>query len=327
MSEPVTLEASMQLTETGIVGRSFAIRRAVELARRFAPTSLPMLIVGATGTGKELFARSIHEWSGRSGEFVDVNCGALPPDLVEALLFGHRRGAWTDAVESMQGMLEAADHGTLFLDELCSLPVPAQVKLLRALECGEIRRIGETIKRRTDFRLIAAAQENFRELVAAGTFRRDVYYRVAGVVINLPPLSQRMEDVEPLARAFADGLGSGIAACGLAALAGHTWPGNARELRAAVERAAHLVEVPPITAAEMRAAMQLGVGLDAYALPPADEDRALLVNACHLSAGRAQMAAAILGVSRATLFRRLKAHGLTLRLAGPSHRLTESCDS
>lgn len=186
-----------------IVGVSAAIQKAVALVEHFAPTGFAILIVGATGTGKELLARHIHHRSRRRGELVDVNCGALPREMAESLLFGHRRGAFTGAVESTVGHVERADGGTLFLDEVLHLPPEGQVKLLRVLETGDVQRLGEGRKRNVDLRIVAAAQDDTTERLGLGVFRRDLYQRLAGVVIHLPPLAERPEDIVPLAAHFA----------------------------------------------------------------------------------------------------------------------------
>src|SRR5260370_36204096 len=175
------------------------IRRAVALAERYARTRLAVLLVGATGTGKELFAQHIHERSGRPGLLVDVNCCALPRDMVESLLFGHRRGAFTGAIDSVVGHLERADGGTLFLDELASLALDAQGKLLRALDTGEVQPLGATAKRRVDLRVVSAGQDGLGVDIQRGGFRGDLYQRVAGVGIEPPPLTPPPQAVRRLA--------------------------------------------------------------------------------------------------------------------------------
>src|SRR5438093_3496177 len=187
-----------------IVGRSPCIRRALVLAERYARTRLPILVVGATGTGKELLAQHIHQRSGRPGPFVDVNSCALPRDMVESLLFGHRRGAFTGAVESTVGYVERSDGGTLFLDELAGLAVAAQGKLLRVLETGYVEALGAGAKQRVDLRVVSAAQDTMARTMATGRFRQDLFQRLAGAVIELLPLADRSDDVMSLAEHFAD---------------------------------------------------------------------------------------------------------------------------
>jgi len=220
-----------------IVGVSPAIRRGLVVAERYARTRLPILLVGATGTGKELFAEHIHERSGRPGPLVDVNCCALPRDMVESLLFGHRRGAFTGAVDSTVGHVERSDGGTLFLDELASLVPDAQGKLLRVLESGETQPLGAATKRRVDLRVICAVQDDIWTALDAGRFRRDLFQRVAGVVIELPPLAARPEDIVPLAEHFANLQGRRLEGGVDSVLVNYPWPGNVRELRMAIERA------------------------------------------------------------------------------------------
>ncbi len=303
-----------------IIGACGGIRRAVDLARRFAPTPLPILVVGPTGTGKELFAQHIHAWSGRRGALVDVNCGALPRDLMEGLLFGHRRGIFTGATETTSGLLEAAHGGTLYLDELGNLPFDAQGKLLRVLETGEVRRLGETEKRRTDFRIVCAAQTPLAAEVASGAFRLELLQRVAGVVIELPPLSERGEDVVLLAHHFAAAHNQVIAAEAERVLFSYGWPGNVRELFAAVSRALWLAGDAVVNADVIREAIGLGAGLASSGnrpVPDPDPDlaraRSRLVEVCEMHAWQADQVAAFLRISRATLYRRLGELGISLR--------------
>jgi DNA-binding NtrC family response regulator len=235
------------------------MKRAIELVERFGPTKLSVMLVGATGTGKELFARHIHSVSGRSGLLVDVNCGALPQEIAESLLFGHRRGAFTGAVESVIGHLERADRGTLFLDEVLHLSISAQVKLLRALETGEVQPVGDGNKRRCEFRVVSAAQEDTSERLNRGLFRRDLFQRLAGIVIDLPLLVDRPEDIVPLAQHFATAQGQHLEAGSAKVLEEHSWPGNVRELRLAIERAGCLVDNGTLPGGALRDAIELGM--------------------------------------------------------------------
>ena len=231
-----------------IIGRSPALDRARTRARRIAPHDVTVLIEGESGTGKELFARAIHaESRRRGGPFEEVNCGALPEGLVESLLFGHARGAFSGAVRSHAGHFEAAAGGTLFLDEIGELPLPAQVKLLRALQEKTVRRLGSDRSIAVDVRIIAATNRDLRAEVAAGRFREDLYYRLATGVIRLPPLRERQGDLTPLIdhflaaanRKFADQPGVGQKTLSPPArnlLLRHPWPGNVRELQATVDR-------------------------------------------------------------------------------------------
>lgn len=294
-----------------IVGQSPAIVRALHLARQFAATEMSILLVGETGTGKELFAQSIHRWSGCAGEFVDINCGALPKEMVESLLFGHRRGAFTGAVEERKGLVAAANGGTLFLDELSSLPTEAQVKLLRVLETGEIRRVGDTAKQVVQFRIVAAVQEDLDARLASGDFRRDLFRRVAGVVLRLPTLRERPEDLWPLAAHFARGRGINLASEVRAVVEQYEWPDNVRELRLAVERAAHLTEGRVVGARAMAEAIELGA--PPARTPPVPDERRVLEALLERNGGDVRLAAAELGVGRSTLYQRLHACGLRRR--------------
>ena len=231
-----------------IIGRSPSMDRARTRARRIAPHDVTILIEGESGTGKELFARAIHaESRRRRGPFEEVNCGALPEGLVESLLFGHTRGAFSGAVRDHAGHFEAADRGTLFLDEIGELPLAAQVKILRTLQERTVRRLGSDRPVAVDVRVIAATNRDLCAEVAAGRFREDLYYRLATGVIRLPPLRERQGDLTPLIdhflaaanRKFADQPGVEQKALSPPArnvLLRHAWPGNVRELQATIDR-------------------------------------------------------------------------------------------
>jgi DNA-binding NtrC family response regulator len=235
-----------------IVGGSPALQAVLAQARRVAAArDVTVLLGGETGTGKELLARAIHLESARGAEpFVEINCAAIPANLLESELFGHEKGAFTGAVASRPGLLELADGGTVFLDEVGHLPLELQPKLLRALETREVRRVGGTGVRRVDVRVIAATHVDLAEAVGAGAFREDLYYRLNVVHLVLPPLRERGADVVLLAEAFLARLAAHYSlptpvldAAARSALAAHPWPGNVRELRNAIERA--LVLSPP----------------------------------------------------------------------------------
>jgi transcriptional regulator with PAS, ATPase and Fis domain len=297
-----------------IIGVSEAMRRAVEQARRFAARGLPVLITGPTGTGKELFARHVHAWSGRVGRLVPVNCGALPRDLVEGLLFGRRRGVYTGA-DDAKGYVEAADRGTLFLDELGSLPLEAQVKLLRVLEEMEVYRLGDTVGRAVRFGLVAATQDDLRQLIPLKAFRQDLFQRVAGGIIALPALATRLEDVAPLAEYFAEISHRKVTATSLLVLQRYSWPGNVRELRAVIDRAACLSDGPELEVSAICEAIDSGAMRDSELVEPKinDMNRRKLHEACEANGWSATRTARALGIGRTTLFRRLKAVGISLR--------------
>jgi DNA-binding NtrC family response regulator len=232
--------------------------RVVELGRRAAKSSIPVLIEGESGVGKELIARAIQGESARAGKaFVTVNCGAIPANLVESILFGHEKGSFTGASEKRAGKFLEADQGTLFLDEIGELPLDAQVKLLRALQAGEIDPVGAKQPVKVDFRLISATNQNLIRLVQEGRFREDLYYRLNVFPIWVPPLRERLEDVPELVRHFIARFAAeegkrveGIDTDAAAMLMRYSWPGNIRQLENAVFRAVVLADQPMLTVSE-----------------------------------------------------------------------------
>ncbi len=222
-----------------LVGESPSMRKLFGLLARVAPSEATVLVLGETGTGKEGIARSLHEASSRSaGPYVVVDCGTLSESLAESELFGHVKGAFTGAVADRSGAFADANGGTIFLDEIGDLPLELQPKLLRVLESGTIRRVGESQHRRIDVRVIAATHRDLDEAVKAGSFRRDLYYRLAVVPIRVPPLRERPEDLAPLTAHFLRAQGAGeftLPPSLLAQLEGYAWPGNVRELRNVVD--------------------------------------------------------------------------------------------
>src|SRR5256885_13580033 len=241
----------------GVITRDPVLGAALELLKRAAPSRLPVLIHGESGSGKEVAACAVHELSSRAtGPFVPVNCGAIAAEVAEAELFGHERGAFTGAVGSSIGAFGAAEGGTLFLDEIGDLPLALQVKLLRALESGEVKPVGAPRPRRIDVRVVCATHRALRAEVRRGAFREDLYYRLCGVVVRLPPLRERPGDILPLAEHFlaqeGDGVRRSFSADARAALSIHRWPGNARELRHVVQLAIVLSDSPVIRATALR---------------------------------------------------------------------------
>jgi DNA-binding NtrC family response regulator len=242
-----------------LVGSGQAMRELARLVRLVAPRSTTVLIEGETGTGKEVVARALHRLSRRAAKpFVVLNCAAIPESLLEAELFGHTRGAFTGAVQSRVGRIEAANGGTLLLDEIGEMPIGMQAKMLRFLESGELQRVGENDLLRVDVRLIAATHQPLEQRSAEGRFRLDLYHRLAVFPIEVPALRERMEDVAELAEHFLERMGresprKRLAPEALAALWRHRWPGNVRELMHVLERAAILAgESPEIAAADVR---------------------------------------------------------------------------
>jgi len=290
--------------------------RAMQLVRQrvcdFGPADATVLIGGETGTGKELAAHALHAASSRAGgPFVAVNCAALPRDLIESELFGSTRGAFTGASQTRPGLFDAARGGTLLLDEIGELPRSAQAKLLRVLEAGSYRPLGAIREKHAEARVLAATNRDLARMCASGEFRLDLYYRVAVLRIELPPLRERRADIPGLVRRFLardSRAPRAVAPEAMARLLAHSWPGNVRELRSAVERTLLRASGAVIEAFELEASIET-------ALPPspprpgsAESLRVLLEHR-----GRLAAAAAALGVSPRTLQRRLRAGGLSAR--------------
>jgi len=248
-----------EVAATGIeelVGRSAGMLELARLVRLVAPRSATVLIEGETGTGKEVVAKAVHRLSTRSGRaFVVLNCAAIPEGLLEAELFGHTRGAFTGAVQARAGRIEAAHGGTLFLDEIGEMPYALQAKLLRFLECGEIQRVGENETMRVDVRVVAATHQPLEQRVVEGRFRLDLYHRLAVFPVEVPPLRERLEDLEALAEHFLAEMGrtsprKRLSDEALERLLAHDWPGNVRELAHVLERAAILAGDAAVIGAE-----------------------------------------------------------------------------
>ena len=305
----------------GILGSSAAIAQLLEQVRRVGPSQGRVLITGENGSGKELVAHAIHALSNRaSGPLIKLNFAALPRDLVESELFGHERGAFTGAVQARKGRLELADHGTLFLDEVGDLAPEAQAKLLRAVESGELERVGGTRTIGFDVRVIAATNKDLAGQVANGDFREDLYFRLNVLPIRVPPLRERKSDIVPLARHFLERVcaAEGRAPLALAPDAGelltaYAWPGNVRELRNLMERAAVLVEGPELTASDLVIWLERpepgeeGTGLRGeIERREADAVRRAL-DAAH---GNVTQAAAALGIDRTNLHRKMRKYGI-----------------
>ncbi|HEX4936831.1 MAG TPA: sigma-54 dependent transcriptional regulator [Gemmatimonadaceae bacterium] len=231
-----------------IVGSESGLRDVMLRVDQVAPTDAPVLLLGETGSGKEVVARAIHARSRRAGgPIVRVNCGAIPAGLIDSELFGHEKGSFTGAIQTRKGWFERADGGTLFLDEIAELPLDAQVRLLRILQDGVFERVGAQRTHRVDVRIVAATHRNLRDMVAQGSFREDLWYRLSVFPIEIPPLRDRPEDIPALASHFAARAGTRLGGAALALapddvelLLSYSWPGNVRELAAVIERAAIL---------------------------------------------------------------------------------------
>ena len=291
----------------GIVYADPASENALALACQVARSDIPVLVTGPNGAGKERYAEIIHANSlVRNGPFIALNCGALPAELIEAELFGAEAGAYTGANKPREGKFEAADGGTLFLDEIGTLPLAGQVKLLRVLETGRFQRLGSNRERSVKVRIVSATNANLQALIADGRFREDLFYRLNGIELRLPPLAQRPRDILPLARHFLPA-GKRLGDDAERALQRHAWPGNVRELRNAVQRAALLARSDVIAASDL--ALPPGT-LDTTSNGGDEPDRASIEAALERNGGVLAQAAADLGLSRQALYRRLDRLGI-----------------
>jgi two-component system response regulator HydG len=313
---------------SGLIGRSPAFQRMLELVARVAPSEASVLLQGESGSGKELVAQAVHDASKRADRpFVAVDCSGLPDMLFESELFGHEKGAFTGAVVRKTGLVEAASGGTLFLDELGDIPLSMQVKLLRLLETGTYRRVGSTELRRADIRLVSATHRPLKQMVAEGRFRQDLYYRLNAFPIIVPPLRERREDlpllVESLLARVAPGRRFVMAPAAMRALQAYAFPGNVRELRNVLERASLLCdgeeigtqhldqEVCAVCAGPARNVQADGQPADGEAAVDLEEaQRQVLARVVRNHTGSRQELARKLGISERTLYRRLRALGI-----------------
>jgi DNA-binding NtrC family response regulator len=291
----------------GIVFASDGMLGTLELACRVARAPVPVLITGPNGAGKERIAEIVHANSAvRDKPLINVNCGALPGELIEAELFGAEAGAFTGATRAREGRFEAADGGTLFLDEIGNLPLPGQMKLLRVLESGEFERLGSTRTRRVTVRVVSATNADLSALIRDGKFREDLYYRLNTIQIALPPLVERGEDVLPLAEHFL-GDAAVLSEAARDVLLAYPWPGNVRELKNAIERAKLLCTDGEIDVAHL--------GLPALAASASrnldEPSREAVERALAKAGGVVSRAALALGLSRQALYRRMQRYGIS----------------
>ena len=306
----------------GIVAKSPPMRQLVDLARRLAKVDSTVLITGESGSGKERIARLVHEESTRAaGPFIAVNCGAITETLLESELFGHARGAFTGATQDRPGLFEAANSGTLLLDEVGEVSPGMQIKLLRTLQEREIRRVGENKSRGVDVRVLAATNRELAHGVVGGSFRQDLYYRLKVVELHVPPLRKRRDDVLPLARVLLADAAlrmkrkiSGLAPAAADQLLRYQWPGNVRELENAMERAVALargsrVELDDLPE-EIRRAFPTPVASKGKVRPLDEIERDYILAALELNGGNQTHTAAQLHIGSATLYRKLKSYGL-----------------
>src|SRR5688500_18998202 len=264
-SDIVEIELSKKDRFDRVVGASAGMREIFATLEKVSPSDLTVMITGETGTGKELIARAVHNGSPRRNKpFVVLDCGSIPRDLIESTLFGHEKGSFTGAVAQHTGCFEQANGGTIFLDEIGELDISLQPKLLRVLEQREIKRVGGDRTYKVDVRVLAATNRDLREEVNKGTFREDLYFRLSVVHVELPPMRERREDVPNLANHFLRdvasrrGMTMSFSQDAMAAMVSHSWPGNVREMRNVVERAAALSDGPVITRADLVFGREMG---------------------------------------------------------------------
>jgi two-component system response regulator HydG len=328
-SEALRADLSREGVWRGFVGESPAVREIFRTVAKVAPTNATVLLLGESGTGKELVASALHEVSARRrGPFVKVNCAALPEGLLESELFGHVKGAFTGAVADRQGRFEAADRGTLFLDEVGDIPLHTQVKLLRALQSREIERVGDNRPVRVDVRLVAATNADLDARVRKGAFREDLYFRLKVVTIRMPPLRERKSDVRLLAehfrRLYSERHGrttTGFTPDAMRLLAAYDYPGNVRELENLVEAAVVLTDAPEIGTAALP--VELGGAQRLEDLPEHDviripagtplpeAEKTVILDTLKRTGGNKTAAARILQIGLRTLYRKLEEYGVS----------------
>jgi two-component system, NtrC family, nitrogen regulation response regulator NtrX len=327
--------------ELALVGDSAPMLALRSLVEKAAPSDVPILILGENGTGKELVARAVHELSPRRPQpFVKMNCAAIPAELVESELFGHEKGSFSGAVAQRRGRFEQADGGTLFLDEIGDMPPPMQAKLLRVLQDGEVTRVGSNTYVKVDVRVIAATNKDPEVLIAAGTFREDLFYRISTVIAHVPPLRQRAADIPALVRHFAAAAcrrnhwpGRRLGGDAVELLAQQPWKGNVRELRNVVERVLILSESDPITPTDVKAALPSAADAPRTAAPivaapvvaaaPPEEiplrdaldgyERDLIRERLRRFNGHVTNAARSLGLERSHLYKKCRQLGVDIR--------------
>lgn len=306
-----------------IVGQDRAMESVLEMVHRAAAVDAPVLITGETGTGKELIAEAIHNGSNRSKKpFIRVNCAAIPENLIESELFGHEAGAFTDAKRARQGRFELADGGTLFLDEIGDMSIQTQAKILHALQEKTFERVGGSRTISSDIRIIAATHRNLEDMIASGTFREDLFYRLSVISIIVPPLRDRRDDLDVLTRHFVEVFRTKyerpvreISPEVMELIRTHDWPGNVRELRNCIERAVIFSNGTTIRAGDLPAQYlhELTLGIDGEASPEDRIDRLnkdIIREALERSGGVKTKAAELLNISRRTLYNRMKRFGM-----------------
>jgi two-component system response regulator HydG len=330
-NEILEARVSDQTSFEGIIGKSAAMQGVIRTARQVAQSDLPVLLLGESGTGKELFARAIHEASRRrKSRYVALNCAAFGESMLEGQLFGHVRGAFTNAIKDHEGVFEHANHGTVFLDEIGDMPTAMQAKLLRVLENGEVVRVGTNEPRRVDVRLVSATNKDLEELMAEKAFREDLYFRIKGITIRIPPLRERREDIPLLVYAFVKQMSEkyakpieSVSAAAQQALTSFAWPGNVRQLRQVMESTVVLASGPIIRPEDLPPELQPSGTLAQAATVAENAALGDLANftteelqlaqikaALTRFDGNREQAAKALGMGERTLYRKIKEYGL-----------------
>jgi two-component system, NtrC family, response regulator AtoC len=327
LRERVSTEAQLD----GIVGTSVKIEDVMRMISRLKETRTPVLVTGESGTGKELVARAIH-FRGPLAQmpFVAVDCGSLVPTLMESELFGHEKGSFTGALKTKAGLFQAANGGTIFLDEIGELPLELQAKLLRVLQEKEVRPVGSNVKVPVDVRVIAATNRDLESAYRAGAFRKDLYFRLNVVTVHLPSLRERRSDIPQLAHCFLDRYAPGeniqVTPNAMKSFLQYDWPGNVRELENCIARAVALGDHRTIDVGDLPPAVRVGQEADAQATDSAlsttalsDLERITILRVFEQAGGDKALAGRMLGISRATLYRKLKQYNIPLRSAHKEH--------
>ena len=312
------------ITQLGIVGDHPLMRKALEMGAALAPSEAPIFLLGETGTGKELFATFVHRLSGRSRDhFVPLNCAAIPKDLVESILFGHKRGAFTGAISEHTGKFDQADSGTLFLDEIGELPVSTQAKLLRVLEDGLVEPLGGKSPHKVNVRIIAATNKDLGRAISDGQFRQDLYYRLNVGEIRIPPLRERRSDIPKIALHILDKVNRSLrkpkrlSTAALRRLQNHSWPGNVRDLENVIERSARLLRQEVLDEDDLMISEPVSYADPLAALPEPSKNfsleqyitsarKQLVLRAIELSSGNKSEAGRLLGISPQAIHKFLK---------------------